>query len=152
MSTQATASRDSGSHEIIQANARPDSRAAESTGANGRTAASVLNVPEFGAKGEIFAVTARIAGRINAASVSEDEHQTLLNERQILLDHKFNGSLDRKGAHRLEYVRWSLDRIEDARYGHILDAIEDGVARYERFLDDMQSLQAQLNEQARRRR
>jgi len=47
---------------------------------------------------------------------TESEQQQLLDERQTLLDKKFDGSITRQEANRLEYVRWTLDRIELARY------------------------------------
>ena len=89
-------------------------------------------------------MTSRIAGRINAASASPDEEQDLLKKRKDLLDKKYSGAWTAEDANRLQYVRWSLDRIEDARSGPILDAIEDWVVRYERFQSEIQDLQSQL--------
>jgi hypothetical protein len=97
----------------------------------------------------VYAATARIAGRLNAANVSETEHNSLLRERQALLDKKLGGTIARKEENRLEYIRWSLDRIEDAKHGHTLDMLEDRVRAYEQLLSDMQSLRAQLEQQTR---
>jgi len=93
-----------------------------------------------------FAVTARLAGRINAASVSQEEHTQLLKEREQLLDKKFASGLTPKEANRLKYVRWSLDRIDDARSGVVLDMLENAVVRYEKFQSDIQSLLRQLED------
>jgi hypothetical protein len=103
-------------------------------------------VPNFGLSNQVYAVTARIAGRLNAANVSEKEHKSLLDERQTLLDKKLGGIITRREENRLEYVRWSLDRIEDAKHGHALDVLEGRVAAYEQLLSDMGSLRAQLEE------
>ena len=100
-------------------------------------------IVEFAAP-EIYAATSRIAGRINASSVSEQEHQALLQERQFLLDKKFDGTITRREANKLEYIRWSLDRIEDAKHGAILDELEDSVKIYERFASDLHKLEGQL--------
>ena len=92
----------------------------------------------------IYAANARIAGRINAASITEREHQELLKERQNLLTKKFEGTISRQESNRLEYVRWSLDRVEDAKYGHVLEALDSAVARYESILDQLKALGIKL--------
>lgn len=102
------------------------------------------DVPRLGAFSEPYAQTSRLAGRLNAASISDEEHKALLDERQILLDKKLYGAMTRKESNRLEYVRWSLDRIEDAKHGQALDILEGYVARYEQFLSDVRVLQADL--------
>jgi hypothetical protein len=109
-------------------------------------ASGSLIVPNFGVNSRAYAATSRIAGRLNAASVPEEEHQSLLRERHALLDKKLAGTITRREENRLEYVRWSLDRIEDAKYGRTLDALEDRVRAYEQLLTDIQSLQTQLEQ------
>jgi hypothetical protein len=119
------------------------------------TGSGTLTVPNFNVSNRVYAATSRIAGRLNAANVPEEEHKSLLRERQALLDKKLGGSVNRKEENRLEYVRWSLDRIEDAKYGQALDALEDRVRAYEQFLSDIRDLQAQLEQhtqQGRQRR
>jgi hypothetical protein len=113
-------------------------------GIDGASGTSPAPFPTFSATAEVYAVTSRMAGRLNAASISEDERQSLLRERQALLDKKFAGQMTRQESNRLEYVRWSLDRIEDARHGWVLDALEGSVEGYERFLSDLHSLREQL--------
>lgn len=103
--------------------------------------------PDFGVNSQVYAAVARIAGRLNAANVSEEEHQQLLHERQTLLDKKFGGMITRKEQNRLEYVRWSLDRIEDAKHGQTLDVIEGWVQRYEQFLSEIRNFETQLAQQ-----
>jgi hypothetical protein len=112
-------------------------------------ASAPFRVPNFD---QVYAATARIAGRLNAANVSEREHKSLLDERQALLDKKLCGTITRKEENRLEYVRWSLDRIEDAKYGHAIDVLEGRVREYEQFLADMGKLRAQLEEHIRTNR
>lgn len=101
-----------------------------------------LRAPNFGAMAEAY--TSRMAGRINASSASEKEHEELLRERQTLLDKKLNNTITKRELNRLEYVRWSLDRIEDAKHGYLLDALESAVVRYENFLAEIGRLQEQL--------
>ncbi|MGD0026526.1 MAG: hypothetical protein ABSC37_18220 [Xanthobacteraceae bacterium] len=111
-----------------------------------------VQFPEFGDYGSAFAESARIAGRINAGNISEAEHDALLRERQSLLDKKFDGNISRKDANRLEYVRWSLDRIEDAKNGLALELLESYVKQYEQFQSDLHLLVGQLNEKLPRRK
>jgi len=110
------------------------------------TSSATSRLPDFGDYAEVYAVTARIAGRINATNVSEQERNSLLRERQVLLDKKLGGTITGKEANRLEYVRWSLDRIEDAQHGLTLDALESSVVRYEKFLAEVQALQEELRQ------
>ncbi len=95
---------------------------------------------------EAFAQSNRLAGRINAANVSDDEINKLLEERQKLLDKMFSNEISKKESNRLEYVRWSLDRIEDAKNGHILDSIEYFAERYEHFIGEVNKLDLRLNQ------
>lgn len=112
---------------------------------------ALLKIPTFGVSHELYAVTSRLAGRLNAASVSQEEYEALLKERQSLLDKKFDGTMTRKKAIRLDYVNWSLDRIEDARHGTALDMFEGAVSQYEQFLTDLQNLTDQLSSRKRGR-
>lgn len=102
-----------------------------------------LRVPSF--EPTLYAVTTRIAGRVNASSASPKERADLLAERQRLLDKKFDGTATRPDLNRLDYVRWSLDRIEDATYGQDLETLDNAVAAYERLLSDIQHLSDELN-------
>lgn len=114
---------------------------------------SPLIQPEFAPwSGGLAAITARRAGRLNASAVSEAEHIALLNERNKLLDKEFSKTISRTEKNRLEYVRWSLDRIEDAKHGHDLDALEGLVAHYEQLSRDINSLKNQLVERLPKKR
>jgi len=65
----------------------------------------------------------------------------------MLLDKKFSGTITRKEENRLEYIRWSLDRVEDARHGEALERLEDAVRQYEDFLSDLRYLERELSAQ-----
>lgn len=69
-------------------------------------------------------VAAKLAGRRNASVTSVAEQEALLAERQGLLEKELAGEITKKEAIRLEYVRWSLDKIDDAKYGASLDKLE----------------------------
>lgn len=112
--------------------------------ANSGVKTPAFGFPSVDPLAEARAVTARIAGRLNAASISRDEHEALLRERQALLDKKFSGSMTRKEEIRLEYVRWSLDRIDDAKHGQELDLLEGLAAQYESFLSNLHRLEEDL--------
>ena len=87
----------------------------------------------------------RIAARLNAAKISKDEHVSLLSERAKLIEKKYiEPSLTRQETARLEYVRWSLDRIEDAKHGHALDNLELAVSKYQEALDGLLALRGTL--------
>ncbi|WP_363347932.1 hypothetical protein [Methylocystis echinoides] len=91
------------------------------------------------------AMAARTAGRLNAAQVPEDEVRALLTERAKLLDKKLGGSITKREANRLEYIRWSLERIEDARYGQSLDRLEELIIMQERMASEIHHLTKELS-------
>lgn len=108
--------------------------------------------PEITPYDPVYAETSRLAGRINAAAVSETEHKELLREREDLLKKKFDETISRRELNRLEYVRWSLDRIEDAKYGNVLEALDSAVTRYEKILDELNALGLRLEDQLPRKK
>lgn len=112
----------------------------------------VTAFPQFRKVSPVQSDALRMAGRINAASISDAEHDALLEERQSLLDRKFAEGLSARESNRLEYIRWTLDRIEDAKYGSTLDALENSVERYEQFLSDLKLLEKRLAQAARMKR
>lgn len=89
--------------------------------------------------------TAKAAGRIAATRISVAEHERLLKERQRLLDKKFNGEITKAEDNRLAYIRWSLDRIEDAKYGAALDVLEAEVNAYEVLKTELGKFYQQLD-------
>jgi hypothetical protein len=106
---------------------------------------SATSLPNFDNYDKVlYAITAQRAGRLNAANISQQEHDMLLSERARLIEKKFSGGLSRREEHKLEYVRWSLDRIEDARHGEAVDALDSAVMRYERFMEDLTQLEDDL--------
>jgi hypothetical protein len=103
-----------------------------------------LSSPTPNVYGSAYAATSRLLARLNTTMVKREEVESLLRERQALLDKKFDGTMTRSDENRLEYVRWSLGRIQDARSGPSLDALENIVEGYERFLSDMRNFERQL--------
>lgn len=95
-------------------------------------------------RSEGHAVSARMAGRANAAKVPQSEIDKLMEERATLLDKKLSGEISKRELNRLEYVRWSLDRIDDAKYGFALDALQEAVQMYEHFGEKITSLTDEL--------
>lgn len=113
---------------------------------SGPAGTASLKAPDFGDLGSIYAITARLAGRLNASQITPEEHEAYLRERQTLLDKKFAGDVTRKELNRLEYVRWNLDRIEDAKYGETLDILETAISRYEQFGENILELHQNLEQ------
>jgi hypothetical protein len=105
---------------------------------------ATLQTPNFEYSGTLFATGAKMAGRLNAASIPDAEIKSWLAERAALLSKKYEGTITRRETNRLAYVRWSLDRIEDARYGEVLDKLEGFIAAQERLGNDILALRGQL--------
>lgn len=122
--------------------------ASGTTSASGR--GSDANLNRFGGN-SVLAQTARQAGRLNAASISKEEEASLNKERQNLLDKKFAGTITRSEENRLQYVRWSLDRIDDAREGLALDRLENMISQYENLAADIRALSNEIERASRRK-
>jgi hypothetical protein len=113
------------------------------------TAFMPLSAPN--ADASAYAVASRILARLNTSVVKPVELRTLLEERRKLLDKKLDGTMTRQDENRLEYVRWSLGRIQDARSGPALDALQEIAGVYQRFSSDMSDFLVQLNGAASRK-
>jgi hypothetical protein len=68
------------------------------------------------------------------ASLRQRE-ETLLQERQALLQRKFTSSLTPQEERRLEFVRWNLDQIEEMSQAPEDDRLEDTVRAHERLAE-----------------
>jgi hypothetical protein len=93
---------------------------------------------------EITAQSYRAVARLNVSRVTAKERTELLQERQALLRKKMVKPLSPHELNRLAYVRWSLDRIEDAQHGEALDALSSQAARYGQVLKNIRHLQESL--------
>ena len=109
----------------------------------GGWAASALELPNL-SRGSVFASSARHAARLNAMAVTQTEYDALLRDRKNLVAKLLDGSITRSEENMLAYVRWSLDRYEDARHGHTLDALEAQVEAYENVIGEIDKFYAQL--------
>ncbi len=93
----------------------------------------------------------RLAGRLNASTASDEEYKDLLAERQHLVDKRLDGTITKKESIRLTYVRWSLDRIEDAKHGRSLDNLRARIEGIEKIGEQLEGLQKQLSHLAGKR-
>jgi len=105
----------------------------------------------FTAQGAAFAATSRMAGLRNASVVSDREIRDWLGERQKLLDKWEAGTITKADEVRLAYVNWNLDRVEAAKHGHVLSALEQAVAEYEGLATEIRALQEWLEKSKRKR-
>ncbi|MCW5575707.1 MAG: hypothetical protein KIT13_06385 [Burkholderiales bacterium] len=104
-----------------------------------------IEFPEFrDTAASVSAHAARTAARLNASKISDEEYQAWRKERQELVKKEVAGTLTRREETRLSYVRWSLDRIEDARHGEDLDRLEERISRYESFLNKLDNFRESL--------
>lgn len=108
--------------------------------------ANALKLPDFSRDREVYRFAARSAGRQNAASISQQEIDSLLSERRQLLDKQFAKNITKAEIARLAYVRWTLDRVEDAQSGQILDELESYLVQYENILNKIEVLNQQLHD------
>lgn len=93
----------------------------------------------------VGAIAQRRAARLNAANIEEAEVINLKQEHQMLVLKKFDDGFTAADQRRLNFVRWSLDRIQDARHGYALDELENAVEIYEKVGRNVDRLVNQLN-------
>ncbi len=99
---------------------------------------------EVGARGQ----AARLAARLNASKVPASEIKSLHEERQRLVAKQLDETITKTELIRLEYVRWSLDRIEDAQHGASLDELERSIAQFGKLANNLKSLHDGLQKAA----
>ncbi|MET4199079.1 hypothetical protein ABIA95_003079 [Bradyrhizobium sp. LA8.1] len=121
------------------------SGAAPRTRAGGADIFDMPRFPTFSYPTSVGAAASRNAARLNAASIDPVEHKGLLEERQMLLDKELAETLSHEEANRLAYVRWSLDRVDDAKYGLGLERLESMVSDLERFHTDVRQFHSELD-------
>ena len=98
-----------------------------------------------------YAATARLAGRVNAARIPQSEVDQYLRERAQLLDKKLEGTISKRELNRLEYIRCSIDRIDDDRFGANLDVLEEAVQLYENIGAQIERLTFDINNLSKRK-
>jgi hypothetical protein len=64
----------------------------------------------------------------------------LRKEYTLLVKNKFNEGITTKEEKRLLYLRWQLDRIDDAEFGEDIDRLEFFTENVERFASDVGKL------------
>lgn len=85
-----------------------------------RTGEEPLHIFPFGLKADII----RKMNRLITARLPKHVREALIDERNQLVTKKFEVGLSTKEERRLTYVRWQLDRIDDAESGQYLDFLE----------------------------
>lgn len=105
---------------------------------NGSTISGIhsIDAPDFRAYGTPSAVRQATA-RLSAAQVSQKEQDQLNAEHGQLAVKVMMGQATEQELRRFEYVRWSLDRIEDALIGPYLDALDAEITAHERLSYDI---------------
>jgi hypothetical protein len=129
---------------------------ASSSARSARPSTEILDFPRFPSFSytkDAEVAASKFANRVvAAAATNEAEHERLLDERQRLLDREFAGEITPEEQNRLAYVRWSLDRIDDARFGAEMERLQFLAYQYERFHADIAKFQAELERLRKSRR
>ena len=81
---------------------------------------------------------------ITRNEITEEDKKRLIEERNSLIERKFKNGLTIKEVKRLKYVRWQLDRIDDAENGEMLDYLEKIAQDHKEFAEEIHDLLNQL--------
>lgn len=85
--------------------------------------------------------------RINRAvtqKIPTEIEEDLFRERNEHVRKKTKRGLSKKEERRLTYLRWQLDRIDDARFGEQLDNLETMVLAQEEFAKELRFLLSEI--------
>jgi hypothetical protein len=96
-------------------------------------------------------VLTTFAGRLNAGKTSPAEIESWFREHAALTMKEMEETLDPADIARLDYVRWNLNRIEDARVGPHIDKLEVAIDHYEGFLTEIRQFLGELDRVAGRK-
>lgn len=106
-----------------------------------RTAPAIPPQPTFAVPTEDF----RLWNRAAAMQIPDVDRHGLLGNREELLRKKYKGGgLSKSEERLLAFVRWQLDRIDDAELGHQLDALEKIAEVHEHFASRMETILDQM--------
>jgi hypothetical protein len=86
--------------------------------------------------------------KINRAitrKMPEAERKQIISERNQLVQKQFKVSLSIKEEKRLKYIRWQLDRIDDAESGEFLDYLEKITEAHEKFAKELNAFLTQIS-------
>jgi len=75
--------------------------------------------------------TVKFVSRSVVCLTSDDEYKIMLEQHSDLAMRKVTSGLSREEKMRLDLIKWNIDQIEDAKYGHSLDALESIVKTHE---------------------
>lgn len=100
------------------------------------------NISLLGADLDIEAI--KTANRINTRKIPKNEKEKLIDEHARLVLRQFNQGVSKKEERRLVFVRWQLDRIEDAEHGEYLDFLEQVGTQQERLAKQINRLLGEL--------
>lgn len=101
---------------------------------------------------ELSASTIKEINRKKTQGIGPETKNAFIEERNKLVNKKFKEGLDEKEERRLTFVRWQLDRIDDAESGPTLDLFEKFVETNEGFANEVGSLLTELREESGKKR
>jgi hypothetical protein len=87
----------------------------------------------------------RKINRLVTSLAPEAERQKILQERNELVRRQFKGGISEREEKRLEFLRWQLDRFDDADRGEALDRLEIITQTHEKFAKELTSFLDQVN-------
>lgn len=104
-----------------------------------------MEKPSINLSGGLSVYRLKDINRLITRKISPQVKKGLVDERNSLVDKKFKDGLSTKEERRLTYVRWQLDRIDDAEEGEVLDYFERIADQHENFAKEISTLLNRLN-------
>lgn len=96
-------------------------------------------------RGSISPEKIKEVGRRISKKIPAQEKQKLLEQRNMLVNKRFNGEgLSKKEERTLMLIRWKLDRIDDAEIGRDLDNLEEFVESQNQYANELTNFVEEL--------
>lgn len=111
----------------------------------GRSAPTVAD-PSKPGFGGLSSHDIKRVNRTVTRKIQQTEKDKIIDERNQLVRKQFKVGLSAREKNRLKYVRWQLDRIDDAESGESLDYLQIIAEGNERFSKELNGLLGQIQD------
>jgi hypothetical protein len=105
---------------------------------------SISDFPEIMRGSKVSINEIKFLNRKITKRIPRDVKDEFIKEHIILVKNKFDKGLSKAEERRLSYVRWQLDRIDDAEHGEYLDRLEGFTEGIETFAVEIDKLLKQF--------
>jgi hypothetical protein len=95
-----------------------------------------------------FSETIKKMNRELAKKISLQDEKYFITKHSELVRKKFTGGLSNDEQKQLDFIRWQMDRIDDARNGEHMDHLTQIIESHEEFAQDLEKILSKIGVQS----